>query len=64
MLELQHTYMSLYLTQTSIFGKIIKRLTHNLYMFEKLEDPIYSQRGGIISLMGKAIIKNIISVAG
>ena len=33
-------------------------------MFEKLEDPIYSQRGGIISLMGKAIIKNIISVAG
>ncbi len=32
-------------------------------MYDKLEDPIYSQRGGIISLMGKAIIKNIISRA-
>lgn len=29
--------------------------------FEKLEDSIYSQRGGIISLMGNAIIKNILT---
>ena len=30
----------------------------------KLDDPLYSQRGGIISLMGRAIIENIISFAG
>ncbi|RCW38543.1 DEAD/DEAH box helicase family protein [Marinilabilia salmonicolor] len=30
-------------------------------LWEKLEDPIYIQRGGIISLMGKTIIKAILS---
>ena len=30
-------------------------------LWEKLEDPIYVQRGGIISLMGKTIIKTILS---
>lgn len=29
-------------------------------MWEKLEDPIYIERGGIISLMGKVIIRNIL----
>lgn len=33
-------------------------------MVDKLEDPIYSQRGGIISLMGKAIIRDILNIAG
>lgn len=33
-------------------------------MVDKLEDPIYSQRGGIISLMGSAIIKNILTATG
>lgn len=33
-------------------------------MVDKLEDPIYSQRGGIISLMGNAIIKNILTATG
>jgi len=33
----------------------------NRDMWEKLEDPIYVDKGGIISLMGKAIIKAIIS---
>lgn len=33
-------------------------------LWEKLEDPIYTQRGGIISLMGKTIIKTILSAAG
>lgn len=30
-------------------------------MWEKLEDPIYIERGGIISLMGKAIIRNVLT---
>jgi type I restriction enzyme R subunit len=30
-------------------------------MWEKLEDPIYIERGGIISLMGKAIIRNLLT---
>lgn len=33
-------------------------------MVDKLEDPIYSQRGGIISLMGNAIIKHILTATG
>ncbi len=33
-------------------------------MVEKLEDPIYSQRGGIISLMSNAIIKQILTATG
>lgn len=33
-------------------------------MVEKLEDPIYAQRGGIISLMGNAIIKQILTATG
>lgn len=36
----------------------------NRELWEKLEDPIYVQRGGIISLMGKTIIKTILSAAG
>jgi type I restriction enzyme R subunit len=33
-------------------------------MWEKLVDPIYIERGGIISLMGKAIIKAILTATG
>lgn len=33
-------------------------------LWQKLEDPIYTQRGGIISLMGKTIINTILSAAG
>ncbi len=33
-------------------------------LWEKLEDPIYTQRGGIISLMGKTIIKTILGATG
>lgn len=33
-------------------------------LWEKLEDPIYVQRGGIISLMGKTIIKTILNATG
>ena len=40
-------------------GKYIER-----DLINKLEDPLYSQRGGIISLMGKAIIQSIISMTG
>jgi hypothetical protein len=30
----------------------------------ELEDPIYVERGGIISLMGKTIIRNVLTMAG
>lgn len=30
-------------------------------MWEKLDDPIYIEKGGIISLMGKAIIRNVLT---
>lgn len=33
-------------------------------MWKQLEDPIYVERGGIISLMGKAIIERVLGVAG
>jgi type I restriction enzyme R subunit len=33
-------------------------------MVDKLEEPIYSERGGIISLMGNAIIKHILTATG
>lgn len=33
-------------------------------LWEKLQDPMYIQRGGIISIMGKTIIKTILSGAG
>lgn len=36
----------------------------NRELWEKLEDPIYIQRGGIISLMGKTIIIMIVSATG
>jgi type I restriction enzyme R subunit len=36
----------------------------NRNMWEKLIDPIYIERGGIISLMGKAIIKAILTATG
>jgi type I restriction enzyme, R subunit len=36
----------------------------NRELWEKLEDPIYIQRGGIISLMGKTIIKTILGATG
>lgn len=36
----------------------------NRNMWEKLEDPIYIERGGIISLMGKAIIRNVLTATG
>ncbi len=46
----------------------IRQEVKNGYMsrdlFDKLEDPIYAQRGGIISLMGNAIIKNILTATG
>lgn len=45
--------------QKEVKGKYIER-----DLIDKLENPLYSQRGGIISLMGKAIIKSIIAVAG
>jgi len=36
----------------------------NRDLWEKLEDEIYTQRGGIISLMGKTIIKTILGATG
>jgi type I restriction enzyme R subunit len=42
----------------------VKQEYMNRELWEKLEDPIYIQRGGIISLMGKTIIKTILSAAG
>jgi len=33
-------------------------------MWNKLEDPMYVQRGGIISLMGKAIIRSVLAGTG
>ncbi|MEW6999119.1 DEAD/DEAH box helicase family protein [Colwelliaceae bacterium BS250] len=35
----------------------------NRDMWHKLDDPIYVQQGGIISLIGKAVINNIISAS-
>ena len=42
----------------------VKQEYMNRELWEKLEDPIYIQRGGIISLMGKTIIKTILSATG
>jgi type I restriction enzyme, R subunit len=39
----------------------VRKEYENREQWEKLEDPIYVQRGGIISLMGKTIIKTILS---
>jgi type I restriction enzyme, R subunit len=39
----------------------VRKEYENRDLWEKLEDPIYIQRGGIISLMGKTIIKTILS---
>lgn len=33
-------------------------------MWEKLEDPLYVKKGGIISLMGKVIIRSVLTGAG
>ncbi|RLD62272.1 MAG: type I restriction endonuclease subunit R [Bacteroidetes bacterium] len=42
----------------------VKQEYMNRELWEKLEDPIYIQRGGIISLMGKTIIKTILGATG
>jgi len=42
----------------------VKQEYMNRELWEKLEDPIYIQRGDIISLMGKTIIKTILSATG
>ncbi len=42
----------------------VKEEYMNRELWEKLEDPIYIQRGGIISLMGKTIIKTILNATG
>lgn len=42
----------------------VKQEYMNRELWEKLEDPIYIQRGGIISLIGKTIIKTILSATG
>jgi type I restriction enzyme R subunit len=42
----------------------VKQEYMNRELWEKLEDPIYIQRGGIISLMGKTIIKTILKATG
>jgi type I restriction enzyme, R subunit len=44
--------------------KEIREEYQNRDHWEKLADPIYIQRGGIISLMGKTIIKTILSATG
>ncbi len=41
----------------------VKEEYMNRELWEKLEDPIYIQRGGIISLMGKTIIKTILGAS-
>ncbi|MDX8341562.1 DEAD/DEAH box helicase family protein [Draconibacterium sp. IB214405] len=41
----------------------VKEEYMNRDLWEKLEDPIYTQKGGIISLMGKTIIKTILGAS-
>lgn len=55
-----------YLTQTAR-PKVRDEINHAYLrrdLWQKLEDPLYTERGGIISLMGRAVIETVLMVAG